>query len=69
MLGEEFEDLVKAKEEQEEKFERERQRNRDLLESRKQSEQEIIDHMRSIEELGKQIKQTRDHKIEKEGDK
>jgi len=69
LLREQFEDLVKAKEEQEEHFERVRQRNKDLLEKRKANEQDIIDYMRTIEELNKQIKQTRELKVEKEGDK
>ena len=68
-LKEQFEDLAKAKEEQEEKLERARQKNRDLLERRRTSEQEIVDFMKQIEDLNKQIRLTRDQKLDKENEK
>ena len=69
LLKEQFEDLVKAKEEQEETFERVRHRNKDLQEKRQASEQDIIDHMRTIDELNRQMRETRNHKMEKENEK
>lgn len=50
-------------------MERVRQRNRDLKDRRLASEQEIVDYIKTIDELGKQIKQTKDLKIDKEGEK
>lgn len=68
-LTEQFEDLCKAREEQEEKHERVKGKKNELLERRKTSEQEIIDYIKTIEELGKQIKQTKEQKIDKESEK
>jgi hypothetical protein len=68
-LKEQFEDLCKVREEQEERMERTRQKNKDLVDRRKTSEQEIVDFIKTIDDLGKQIKMTRDAKIDKEGEK
>jgi hypothetical protein len=45
------------------------QKNRDLVERRRVSEQDIVDHIKTIDELGKQIRSTKDQKIDKEGEK
>ena len=50
-------------------MERTRLKNKDLVERRRASEQEIVDYIKTIEDLGKQIKMTRDAKIDKEGEK
>ena len=68
-LSEQFEDLCKAREEQEEKYEAVKTKKNDLLERRRTSEQEIVDYIKTIEELGKQIKDTKEKKIDKEGEK
>ena len=52
-LSEQFEDLCKAREEQEEKYEGVKNKKNDLLERRRTSEQEIVDYIKTIEELGK----------------
>lgn len=69
VLRERYEDIVKAREEQNERLERVRARNKDLLDKRKSSEQEIVDFIRQIDDLNKQIRLTKDAKIDKEGEK
>jgi len=52
-LTEQFEDLCKVREEQEEKFEAVKAKKGELNDRRRTSEQEIVDYIKTIEELGK----------------
>jgi chromosome segregation ATPase len=68
-LRDQYEDLTKGREEQEERLERVRQRNRDLNERHLASQKEIADQIDSTRQLEDQIKQTHEHKLEKERQK
>jgi septal ring factor EnvC (AmiA/AmiB activator) len=61
-----YEDLVKSREDQEEKLESVRSNTKELMEKRRQSEMEITKQQEDIDKMHKMIKDSREKTLVKE---